>query len=127
MSQRESSYQRKLLDQCETPAWVTLALIPHLPEFTGKIWEPACGRGKMVAALQQAGFDVVGSDITPGVDFLGRAPQTGVSAIITNPSYAWAQEFIERALHEPSAGRVAITKAPSVARQRLRQFQAHVA
>jgi hypothetical protein len=38
---RESGYQRKLLDQYETPPWVTLALIPHLPEFTGKVWEPA--------------------------------------------------------------------------------------
>jgi hypothetical protein len=63
------------------------------------IWEPACGSGKMVAALRQAGFDVVGSDITQGVDFLGQAPETGVSAIITNPPYALAQEFIERALH----------------------------
>ena len=59
MSQRESGYQQKLLDQYETPAWVTQALIPHLPEFIGKIWEPACGSGKMVAALRQAGFDVV--------------------------------------------------------------------
>ena len=64
MSPRESGYQRKLLDQYETPAWVTQALIPHLPEFTGKVWEPACGSGKMVAALRQSGFDVVGSDIT---------------------------------------------------------------
>jgi SAM-dependent methyltransferase len=70
MSQRESGYQRKLLDQYETPEWVTLALIPHLPEFMGKILEPACGSGKMVAALRQAGFDVVGSDITQGLDFL---------------------------------------------------------
>ena len=44
MSQRESGYQRKPLDQYETPGWVTLALIPHLPEFIGKIWEPACGK-----------------------------------------------------------------------------------
>jgi len=98
-SQRESGYQRKLLDEYETPAWVTLALIPHLPEFIGKIWEPACSSGKMVAALRQAGFDVVGSDITQGVDFLGQAPETGVGAIITNPPYALAREFIERALH----------------------------
>jgi hypothetical protein len=68
MSQRESGYQRKLLDQYETPAGVMRALIPHLPEFNGKIWEPACGSGKMVAAIRQAGFDVVGSDITQGVD-----------------------------------------------------------
>jgi hypothetical protein len=40
MSQRESGYQRKRLDQYETPAWVTLALIRHLPVFTGKVWEP---------------------------------------------------------------------------------------
>jgi hypothetical protein len=77
MSQRESGYQRKLLDQYETPAWVTLALIPHLPKFIGKGWEPACGSGKMVAALRQAGFDVVGSDSIQGVDFLGQAPETG--------------------------------------------------
>jgi hypothetical protein len=55
-------------------------------------------RQRHVAALQQAGFDVVGSDITQGVAFLGQAPETGVRAIITNPPYALAQEFIERAL-----------------------------
>jgi hypothetical protein len=99
MSQRESGYQRKLLDHYEPPAWVTRALLPHLPKFIGKIWEPACGSGKMVAALWQAGFDVVASDIAQGVDFLGQAPETGVSAIITNPPYALAREFIERALH----------------------------
>ena len=99
MSQRESGYQRKLLDQYETPTWVTLGLIPHLPEFTGKIWEPACGSGKMVAALRQAGFDVVGSDITQGVDFLSQAPETRVSAVITNPPYVLARQFIERALY----------------------------
>jgi hypothetical protein len=73
----ESGYQRKPLDQYETPAWVTRALIPHLPEFIGKVWEPACGGGKMVAALRQAGFDVVGSDITQGMDFLGQGTGDG--------------------------------------------------
>ena len=53
----------------------------------------------MVAALRQAGFDAVGSDITEGVDFLGQAPETDVTAIITNPPYARAREFIERTLH----------------------------
>ena len=52
----------------------------------------------MVAALRQAGFDVVGSDIIQGVDFIGQAPETGVRSIITDPPYALAQEFIERAL-----------------------------
>jgi hypothetical protein len=95
-----SGYERKALDQYETPSWVTLALVPLLPEISGVIWELACGRGKMVAALRQASFDVVGSDIADGVDFLRHAaPTAGISAIITNPPYLLAREFIERALH----------------------------
>jgi hypothetical protein len=93
MSQRENGYQRKLLDPYETRHGVTLALIPHLPEFIGKIWEPACGNGKMIAALRQAAFDVVGNDIAQGVDFPDQAPETGVSAIITNPPYAVRRAF----------------------------------
>ena len=48
---------------------------------------------------RQRGFDVVGSDIIQGADFLGQAPEAGVSAIITNPPYALAPKFIERAMH----------------------------
>jgi hypothetical protein len=100
MSQRESGYERKALDQYETPSWVTLALVPHLPEINGVIWEPACGGGKMVAALRHAGFDVIGSDIADGADFLHHPPPTrDIGAIISNPPYALAREFIERALH----------------------------
>ena len=100
MSQRESGYERRALDQYETPSWVTLALVPHLPEISGVIWGPACGGGRMVAALRQAGFEVIGTDIADGVDFLHRPPPTrDIGAIITNPPYALAREFIERALH----------------------------
>lgn len=35
MSQRDSGYQRKERDAYETPEWVTLALIPHLPVLSG--------------------------------------------------------------------------------------------
>jgi hypothetical protein len=99
MSQRESGYQRMPLDRYETPSWVTLGLVPHLPKINGGIWEPASGGGKMIAALRQAGFDVIGSDIADGVDFLHHpSPKTGICAIITNPPYALAREFIEHAL-----------------------------
>jgi hypothetical protein len=100
MSQRESGYERKVLDQYETPSWVTLALVPHLPEISGVIWEPACGGGKMLVALRQVGFDVIGSDITDGADFLQHPrPTRDIGAIITNPPSALAREFIEHALH----------------------------
>jgi len=48
MSQRDSGYQRKERDLYETPAWVTDALIPHLPTSDCVVWEPAAGGGKMV-------------------------------------------------------------------------------
>jgi hypothetical protein len=53
MMQERRVYERKALDQYDTPSWVvTLALVPHLPEIKGVVWEPACGGGKMVAALR---------------------------------------------------------------------------
>ena len=106
MSQRDSGYERKERDLYETPEWATEALLPHLP---GRplpfIWEPACASGKMVRVLTQIG-EVWGCDIEPGdgyiyADFLGPTPRVdvdSVSAIITNPPYELAKEFIERAL-----------------------------
>jgi hypothetical protein len=96
MSQRESGYERKPLDQYETPPWVTQALIPHLPVIGGPIWEPAAGSGKMVAALRQAGFAVLGTDIVDGVDFLDCVPRA-CAAVITNPPYAFESVHCARA------------------------------
>lgn len=98
MSQRDSGYERKERDCYETPAWVTRALLPHFPRKPDRILEPACGSGKMVAVLSDIAF-VEGTDITDGVDFLAiddlrRTPD----AIITNPPYVLAREFIDRAL-----------------------------
>jgi hypothetical protein len=98
MSQRVSGYERKALDNYATPAWCTQALVPHLPGIGGTIWEPAAGSGQMVAALRQAGFDVIGTDIEMGCDFLTCDPRPGINAIISNPPYAAAVTFIERAL-----------------------------
>jgi methylase of polypeptide subunit release factors len=97
MSQRVSGYERKAFDRYDTPAWCTQALLPHLPVLGGTIWEPACGSGQMVAVLRQAGFDVIGTDIVDGVDFLDCVPRA-CAAIVSNPPYALATEFIQRAL-----------------------------
>ena len=101
MSQRESGYARKERDAYETPEWVTQALLPHLPTRL-RIWEPAAGAGKMLRVLRAAGHAVVGTDIAEGVDFLTTADPPPIDAIITNPPYGLAQEFIERALACPS-------------------------
>jgi hypothetical protein len=41
---------------------------------------------------------VLGSDIADGVNFLCQPAKSGIGVIITNPPYALAREFIERAL-----------------------------
>jgi len=89
---------------CAVEALLRVEPIPH------RIWEPACGHGNIVNALRTAGREVVATDlvnygepITPpryyGVDFLMecKAPE-GTEAIITNPPYMLATEFVAHAL-----------------------------
>ena len=108
MSQRDSGYARHDRDLYETPEWATMAVVPYLlwPRLT---LEPACGSGKMVNALRSAGLSVVCSDIDSGQDFL-ELKATDASAIVTNPPYDKARDFIEHAikLMVPNRGLVAM-------------------
>ncbi len=98
MSQRISGYERKTLDSYETPAWVTEALLPHLPdEWIHEIWEPACGSGQMVRVLETI-CPVRATDIIKGDDFLTPSQWMMSEWIITNPPYDLAEEFIVQAL-----------------------------
>jgi hypothetical protein len=111
LSQRDSGYERKPRDLYETPQWVTEALIPHLRRPLGCVWECAAGNGKMVAPLKAAGLRVVWSDIADGDDFLQQVALLGdAEAIITNPPYELATEFIDHALQfmERAGGVVAM-------------------
>lgn len=98
MSQRDSGYERKERDLYETPAWVTEAVLPHLPGAR-LVWEPACGSGKMADVLATQ-FMIAATDIDKGADFLSPAmpPPPECDAIVTNPPYEFATEFIDRAL-----------------------------
>lgn len=112
MSQRDSGYERKERDLYETPAWVTYALVPHIPMRVRLIWEPAAGGGKMVAALREMVEDasIVDTDIATGQDFMCTGGPIGCEAVITNPPYELATEFIKRALEvvRPEKGFVAM-------------------
>ena len=100
-------------DLYETPAPVTCALLKVEPLLQARrhIWEPAAGRGAIVAVLREAGHEVVASDITdhggppftvPGyLDrdfFLECAAPTGTEIIMTNPPYHCAADFVRHAL-----------------------------
>jgi hypothetical protein len=112
MSQRDSGYERKEIDRYDTPAWVTAALSPHLHKLAHHLWEPACGSGAMADALRGAGYSVTATDITTGDDFLNTEvpPDPFIQAIVTNPPYALAREFVEHslALVRPVGGVVAM-------------------
>jgi hypothetical protein len=94
-------------DLYETPPEATRALIRHvaLPPF---IWEPAAGRGAIARELRAAGHavhmtdlaDYEGADpgIMSGVDFLLERQAPVVGAIVTNPPYKLADQFIRHGL-----------------------------
>lgn len=118
------NYGREPGDLYETREdWITEGLIEKLiaPPFDlvsvketsgnfSRIWEPACGTGKMSVVLWRH-FDVCSSDIQTyygateydflkenGDVFLNKNKGEQYDAIITNPPYSLAQEFIEHAL-----------------------------
>ena len=93
------------LDLYETPAAATEALLrverlPHL------VWEPAAGRGAIVQVLQAHGHNVGASDIIDygfSLRFVGNFLTTttapnGCAAILTNPPYQLAEQFVAHAL-----------------------------
>lgn len=128
MSQRNSGRDRIERDAYETPEWATLALLPWLPRTKPiAIWEPACGSGKMVRALAEFG-DVLGTDIeSAGNDFLKCIVSPWhkpVDAIITNPPYVLAKEFIGHALGlmQPTGGIVAMLLRTDFDHAKTRQY-----
>lgn len=99
---------RNATDFYPTPPEATLALIRFLesvdpifsPSSFGTIWEPAYGDGAMAKVIDKCGYAVFGTDLNMGeeFDFLKlKCPET-ISAIITNPPFSLADEFIRHAV-----------------------------
>lgn len=94
---------RQAADFYPTPAEVTVALLDWWclhPRH--RIWEPACGAGDMARVLLAGGHRVIATDLhdrgygAAGVDFLTADIPAGVDAIVTNPPFNLAAEFIRR-------------------------------
>jgi hypothetical protein len=106
-------------DDFQTPKEALLPLIPFIKkEWT--IWECAEGKGNLVQGLKEFGFNVIGSDILTGSDFLGFN-QEKYDCIITNPPFSIKQEFIERCyqLKKPFALLLPLTTFETWKRQKL--------
>ncbi len=89
-------------DLYETPPQAMQALLNStwLPDV---IWEPACGPGAIVRALEDAGHNVIASDLVDyewghqaRCDFLMER-ESRADTIVTNPPFKLAEEFAEHA------------------------------
>jgi hypothetical protein len=102
-SGRHSNAERKL-DLYETPECATRALL-RAENLPARIWEPAAGRGAIARVLRWRGHEVIASDIHDYGDlhFVGdflqveKAPPH-VEAIVTNPPFRLAAEFVAHGL-----------------------------
>ena len=92
--------QREKDDFYETPAEAVVELLKH-EQFTGEIWECACGK-KAISKVLEPMHNVYSSDlIDRGVgadilDFLQSDRKT--NNIITNPPFKFALPFVKKAL-----------------------------
>ena len=89
---------------CAVDALLAIEKLPRL------IWEPACGTGNIVKVLREAGHNVIATDLhyrgcpsSRALDFLQHRPKRReVDAIVTNPPYSLAEQFIAKSLlHAP--------------------------
>ena len=106
-------------DDFQTPPEALDYLVPFLKK-DWLIWECAMGKGNLVKALREKGFNVIGTDILHGYDFLRWAPER-FDCIVTNPPYSLKNEFLERCyeLRKPFALLLPLTTLETRRRQRL--------
>lgn len=79
-------------------------LLLELEDFSPTIWECACGSGDMSKVLEEAGYNVISTDLIDrgygkgGVDFLATKEKNLTLDIVTNPPYKFASQFVEKAI-----------------------------
>ncbi len=102
---------RKPSDLYPTPEDVTISLIHYIQDLLkpgSHVLEPACADGQMSRVLEGFGYQVDSTDLRPdvqygtgGIDFLAEdsyIPEDYYDAVITNPPFNAARQFIERSL-----------------------------
>jgi hypothetical protein len=103
---RVHSVSERKDDLYRTPPEAVRALLSVEP-VPLTCWEPACGDGAIVRELRAAGRAVVATDLVDygcpdsqaRVDFLmERKAPDGVPAIVTNPPFKNAEEFLAKSL-----------------------------
>lgn len=107
ISNTKAALAERKNDLYESPPEAVHALL-KAEDLPPVIWEPACGPGSIVRVLRASGRQVYATDLVDygspdqdehGWDFLSeRQLPIGVGAIVTNPPYKNAAEFVAHAL-----------------------------
>jgi hypothetical protein len=105
MSVQRHSLADRGNDVYETPPEAVQALlrVERLPQ---RVWEPACGPGSIVEALRNRGHSVRATDLIDygcpdsesRIDFLMELNAGDAEAIVTNPPFKLAAEFVQHGL-----------------------------
>jgi len=103
----------------QTPVEALIPLYPYIKR-EWKVWECACGKGNLVNELSKRGYEVLGTDIISGDDFLTWKPDD-YDCIVTNPPYSLKQQFLQRCyeLGKPFALLLPLTTFETMKRQNL--------
>ncbi len=96
MSATKRGAKRHEADFYATPEPAFEPLLPFLQLMPGDIWEPACGDGRLINWMRNAGITAGGTDLARGVNFLDSEMPHG--CIITNPPFSLALEFCDHAI-----------------------------
>lgn len=89
MAVRASGFARVPADLYQSPPWLIDALAEHVNLNGLSVWEPACGEGQMVRALESHGAHVTGTDLHD-YGFDGQADQFD---FVDQPVTAYAFHF----------------------------------
>ena len=121
-----TAYSRAASDFYPTPPEVTSALMNFLMlPCSHKIWEPACGENHMVNVMRDRGYDVIGTDINMGVDFLSAEIPEDVDWIITNPPFSLADSFVCKCVEHKKPFALLLKSQYWHAKKRLQLFREH--
>jgi hypothetical protein len=98
---QQSNGKRRKLDFYPTPPECTIALMEFLKlDRSIFVWEPACGNEAMSTIIEDYVDSCYASDISAGMDYLTTPAPYNFGAIITNPPFSTALDFIRKALTE---------------------------
>lgn len=82
-------------DRFQTPDYALDPLLPYLSTFH-TVWESACGDGLLVNHLQNAGFDVIATDLAIGINYFAT-DRSDYDIEITNVPFSRKYQWLRRA------------------------------